>query len=136
MSDIDVVKNPIDIEIVNSPINIEIGTPVLPQAPDNVFTYNFSYGDAPQGIFSLNTGDILVKLFIDYEVPFDGSGTVEIGLQSDIDLFLNQYQSIPQENTSFEIGLFYQATSTSEVFLTITPSGETQGSGKIYLFKG
>jgi hypothetical protein len=99
-----------------------------------VYFHSFSFGDANNTILILKTNQVLLKLIIEIVTPFNGDGTIEIGTNEQSDLFLNTNQIDPQSSGVYEVSPLFKSNGQTSIFLTINPSGETEGNGIIYLF--
>lgn len=122
--------------IPNPVITVEAVVASYLPAKKTLFSSNFSYGDAPHSVGKLLTGECLFAVIVDVQIAFNGGGNLSIGVSSNHELFMKTAQVLPQETGIYQVNPLFKALVPTDIFIYLSPNGETQGNGLIYLLIG
>lgn len=102
--------------------------------PGHLPAIPFSWGDAPQAVFTFPVDGVITEARLRYETPFNGAGaSVRIGLASGDDALLPAEWNNPYSSNWFENNPDLAVIAGQQVWITITPGTASQGSGFLFL---
>lgn len=101
---------------------------------DNHVKVPFSYNStSPLNIVLMGSSKFIYDARLIIETPFDTPATLEVGDSENPGRLLAATENDPQQATAFESSPNYKYPSNTQIQLTITPNGATQGSGFVIL---
>ena len=99
----------------------------------NTFKQSFTFASgSPVTIAALNTGDVVMITNIQLTTAFDQAGaTLQIGVSGDTGAVISTADNTPTVVANYQSLTPYTALANTDLILTITPSGSSQGAGTI-----